>query len=59
MKEPMESKFDYRIDQRTRMNQYVQSRELKNESMVKSPGELANKYEKKLVGPPNVMQYSD
>ena len=55
MKESMDTRFDYRIDQRAQSNQYVQSREHKNENVVKSPSELANKYEQKLVGTSSVM----
>lgn len=55
----MDSKFDYRLESRTLASNFIQSKEPKNGSLVKSPSELANKYEQKLVGSSNINQFSE
>lgn len=59
MKDSMDSKFDYRLESRTLASNFIQSKEPKNGSLVKSPSELANKYEQKLVGSSNINQFSE
>lgn len=61
MKDSLDSKYDYRVDSKS----YVPQNQLNKDTLalstnlVRSPSELANKYELKLGGQSTVIQYSE
>lgn len=59
MKDSIDGKREGRIESRTLARSFIQSREPRNSSIVKSPSELAKKYENKLCPTSNVTQYSE